>query len=117
MRELHSHRASPSDNTIKIILLDEPGAGGAYHEYDIEGPFGNITITFQNGPVAEVGVNGVTHEVLLAILIHRLESFQAGDFPSPYNATALANLERALDALKLRTRDRMLRGVEGTNQK
>jgi hypothetical protein len=33
---------------------------------------------FQNGPIAEVGVNGVTHEVLLAIVADRLRSFQKG---------------------------------------
>jgi hypothetical protein len=83
---------------LKIEVLDGPGSGGANHLYHITG-FDSVsnpsdpwtkrhgesakhsTILFQNGPIAEAGVNGVTHEVLLAVLIDRLEAFQAGRRP------------------------------------
>ena len=37
-------------------------------------------IRFQNGPIAEAGVNGLTHEALLAVLEDRLVGFQSGPY-------------------------------------
>ena len=76
-----------------------------------------LTIIFQNGPIPEFGVNGITHEALLAILIDRLEGFQAGPFANVYNGAALENLQFAQELLLSRTRERMARGVEGTHAK
>ncbi|ODT86711.1 MAG: hypothetical protein ABS78_15575 [Phenylobacterium sp. SCN 70-31] len=70
---------------------------------------------FQNGPIGEVGVNGLTHEALLAILVDRLRAFQAGPFSCRENALALTKLEEAQQWLGARTRARMVRGVEGTH--
>lgn len=111
-----------------------PGAGGAYHLYQIEGfdtatnnddPFTAIhgksavysTILFQNGPIPEKGPNGVTHEALLAIIIDRLRDFQEGPFACRENAMALAHIESGLMWLQKRTLDRMKRQVEGTHEK
>jgi len=116
MRELTGHKVNPANDVIKITVLDEPGAGGACHQYDIEGPFGNMALDFQNGPIAEVGVNGITHEVLLAILIDRLEHFQAGPYACAENLQALQCLETAQKVLHERTLSRMARGVEGTHK-
>jgi hypothetical protein len=76
-----------------------------------------LPIIFQNGPVSVDGngVNGITHEALLAILIDRLEGFQAGPYANPHNAKALNHLREAQTALQARTRERMARGVEGTH--
>lgn len=74
-------------------------------------------IPFQNGPINEAGINGHTHEVYLSILIHRLECFQAGPFKGEYNENALRHLKEARMWLLERTRERMSRGVEGTNKK
>jgi hypothetical protein len=73
-------------------------------------------IPFQNGPINEVGVNGHTQEAYLAILIHRLECFQAGPFKGKFNEHALTHLEEARMWLLERTRERMARGVEGTHK-
>lgn len=73
-------------------------------------------VSFQNGPIAEVGVNGQTQEVYLAILIHRLECFQAGPFKSEFNDNALRHLKEARMWLLERTRERMNRNVEGTHK-
>ena len=72
-------------------------------------------IIFQNGPINEVGVNGITHEALLAILADRLESFQAGPYASDYNAAALDHIRSAQGCLHDRTRARMAQGIEGTH--
>lgn len=130
MRELTGHKVNGCNDALKIEVLDEPGSGGANHDYAISfydeqcgyyrSPISdrhhrNCIISFQNGPTPEVGTNGVTHEALLAIVIDRLESFQAGPYQCEENATALSCLQLAQAALKSRTEKRMARGVEGTH--
>lgn len=129
MREITSHVVNPINDKIKIEVTDEPGAGGANHRYKLSGmslnqnasrvtaedPIGFLTILFQNGPINEHGINGLTQEALLAIVADRLESFQAGPFACPENRNALAHVHDALTWLQSRTRARMERGVEGTH--
>ena len=71
---------------------------------------------FQKGPVGEVGVNGITSEALLAILIHRTKVLN-DKFPCPANDIAIDRMARALTAFEARTADRIERGVEGKNTK
>lgn len=134
MRELTDHRVNSANDEVKIEVLDEPGAGGANHLYSITGfntgsnpscpftgrhgqPAEHATVLFQNGPIGEVGVNGVTQEVLLAIVADRLRSFQAGPFACRENALALTKIEEGMHWLQQRTLERMRRGVEGTHGK
>lgn len=109
-----------------VEVLDEPGAGGAYHNYNVvnvdhakEGAEYTVyaLIKFQKGPVAENGVNGIFMEDLLQICRHRLQCFQAGDFACRENELALTKIEEALHWLDHRTKDRQARNVEGTTQK
>lgn len=116
MRELISHKVNPANDVLKVEALDGPGHGGASHEYAITQPDGQRTkIMFQNGPINEVGVNGLTHETLLAILIDRMEGFQSGPYANDFNAAALDHLRSAAGCLHDRTRERISRGVEGTH--
>ncbi|MDY0258665.1 MAG: hypothetical protein RBR41_03235 [Desulfovibrio sp.] len=110
-----------------VHVLDEPGAGGAYHEYEVKNVAPNDTATskeapyavvkFQKGPVTESGVNGIFMEDLLQICRHRLQCFQAGSFACRENALALTKIEEALHWLDHRTKDRQARNVEGTMEK
>lgn len=118
-------------NQLSISVADSPGAGGANHLYRIAGfdasvnssnplnghSFTESWILFQNGPIKENGVNGVTQEALLSIVVDRLRSFQCVPFSCRENAIALTHCEDALMWLQRRTRARIARGVEGTNQK
>lgn len=121
-RTLSDHRVNEVNREIGIMVMDDPGAGGASHVYDIT--CGDITsgasllarIPFQNGPIGEAGVNGVTQEALLAIVADRLRSFQSGAFACRENAVALTHIETAMLWLHKRTLDRQQRGVEGTNK-
>ena len=120
MRVLSEHSVNPANDRLLVEVMDEPGAGGAHHEYRITTPppSGDQTvIKFQNGPIGEngVGVNGLTHEVLLAILADRLRSFQKGPYSCKANACALTHIEEAQHWLQQRTIERMRRGVEGTH--
>lgn len=115
MRTLDSNKINPANDLIEVKVLDEPGSGGAHHAYSLATPDGTTVIRFQNGPIAEVGVNGLTHEALLAVLIDRMECFQAGPYACPENREALASLKMAQHWLLQRTQGRMARGVEGTH--
>ena len=119
MRTLNGHQVNPANDTLVLTVTDEPGAGGANHEYTISGiPNQTATvIQFQNGPIAVDGngVNGLTHEVLLEIVADRLRSFQKGPYSCKANACALTHIEEAQHWLQQRTLERMRRGVEGTH--
>lgn len=73
------------------------------------------TVQFQDGPIKQVGVNGVMNEDLLAMVIHRLQAFQESPYKCRENAMAITKLEEALLWLNKRTLDRERRGVEGTH--
>ena len=132
MRTIDDHKVNPANDTLTVTVADEPGAGGANHRYEVRGfntetnpsepfndrygqPATHTTILFQNGPINESGVNGVTHEVLLAIVADRLRSFQKGPYSCKANACALTHIEEAQHWLQQRTIERMRRGVEGTH--
>lgn len=145
-REITDHIVSGDQAVqLRVQVLDDPGAGGANHEYriaatyrkgDVHPPLrGRISdqtiaiaadgssehtlerVVFQNGPIKESGVNGVTQESLLAIVIDRLRSFQNGQYSCRENAIALTHCEEALMWLQRRTVARIKRVVEGTHQK
>lgn len=132
MRTITDHIINPCNDKLVITVTDAPGSGGANHAYSVTGfnagnnpslnslfPQGIVQceILFQNGPINEKGVNGITQEVLLAIVADRLRSFQAGPFTCRENALALTKIEEAMHWLQRRTLVRMRRGVEGTHTK
>lgn len=124
MRQITDHKLNGLNDAIDITVLDEPGSGGANHVYELSvaaGDNGSLRkiskIEFQKGPIQEAGVNGISGEALLAIVIDRLRGFQSGEFKCRENAVALTQIEDGLMWLQKRTRDRMARGVEGTTSK
>jgi hypothetical protein len=131
MRNIEDHKVNPVNDTLSIEVQDSEGSGGANHKYSVYGfhtasnasadSFCNdetkLTILFQNGPINENGVNGITQEVLLAIVADRLRSFQKGPYSCKANACALTHIEEAMHWLQQRTIERMRRGVEGTSVK
>ena len=131
-RQLIGHIVNPVNDKLTIAVMDEPGSGGASHHYVIRGydigtnssvssepgrPEDQTEVLFQNGPIQEKGVNGITQEALLEIVIDRLRSFQKGPFTSRENAIALTHIEEAQMWLQSRTRERIRRGVEGMSVK
>jgi hypothetical protein len=132
MRTIDDHKINPANDTLTIAVLDEPGVGGGNHAYKVSGfdlstnksagdgvtqsGATELVIYFQNGPIPENGVNGLTQEVLLSIVADRLRSFQAGPFACKANACALTHIEEAQHWLQQRTIERMRRGVEGTHK-
>lgn len=134
-RELDSAAAHGGRDyaTVRIIAESALSAGGAPHRYllalrdDVPAeladrrepehqPLIATQLRFQEGPIQEVGINGLTHEALLAVVIDRLEHFQRGPFPCAENANALGHLVAALEWLNTRTQRRAARGVEGRTE-
>lgn len=72
-------------------------------------------LSFQDGPIKEVGVNGIQNEDLLLIVLTRLQNFQNSEFACRENALAITKIEEAVMWLRKRTLDREARGVEGTH--
>lgn len=85
------------------------------HVYQVVNGSRSVELRFQQGPVLEVGVNGMQNEQLIAVLIHRLK-FLNESFSCRENVIAIVKLEEALHWLEARTRDRQARGVEGKSE-
>jgi len=125
MREITSHKANGLNEALRIEVLDEPGSGNACHKYHItdqsvggdSGGAVHCHVQFQDGPIKEADINGISNEALLAIVVDRLEGFQSGEFACETNADALNLVAGAMTVLHIRTKERMDRGVEGTHQK
>lgn len=73
-----------------------------------------VTFTVQDGPIREVGVNGVQIDDVIAWAKRKIEGFNAA-FPCRENALAVTKLDEALLWLLKRKLDREARGVEGKN--
>jgi hypothetical protein len=108
-----------SDDNLAVVCI-EPGheyrvLKGIPAERSIEEMAPIVcSLSFQNGPIKEAGVNGIQNEPIIALLIDRLE-FLDNTFPSEFNKNAIMHLNEALKSLKARTANRVDRGVEGTN--
>lgn len=122
-RELTGHKVNACNEALKVEAADGKGAGGASVDYRVTGHVDPstghpecFTLRFQEGPPATDGVNGITHEALLTILIDRLEGFQSGPYACQENQGALDAVRIARGILQARTKARIARGVEGTHE-
>jgi hypothetical protein len=124
VREVYGHEINRA-NQMLVVSAGSEGAGNAAHDYWINDTYGldsdgcpsaKVHIHFQEGPIAEAGLNGITNETLLAVLIDRMKSFQAGPYSCRENAIALTHMEDAMHWLHHRTHNRVHRGVEGTSK-
>ena len=120
-RQITSHKINGLNDGIEVLAHDEVGPGGASQLYSmsVTGTKQKLTggFYFQTGPIQENGINGISNESLIAIVIDRLQGFQSGPFACRENALALTKLEEAMHWLHHRTRERLARGVEGTSEK
>jgi len=115
-------------NGVEVEAIQTLGGGVSVGgertpEIDVNGHYYSVltgkdyqTIKFQLGPVPANGVNGLTNEALLAVLIHRTKVLDA-KFGCDENKRAIQHMEEALVNLEVRTARRMVRGVEGKEVK
>lgn len=82
-------------NGLTVVAIDD-------NEYEIRGPDPGgdwrmvWRLKFQIGPVAVEGVNGLTNEALMAVVIDRLQAVEASPSVTSENTKALHDCERAL---------------------
>lgn len=107
-----------------VHAVDAPHpVNGANHVYSLDRvtPQGTVnvgSIQFQRGPRdAPDSTPGTLDGAVLAILIDRVESFQAGPFGCLENEVVLGHLNEALRLIKARAHERAGRGVLGKNEK
>ena len=100
------------------IVHEDSKAYNNYHHFVVKGSenqtIGNVD--FQQGPIKEVGENGLSERDLLEIVKYRLENFQKSPFACTYNSDALNSINNAIKFLDARTADRIKRNVEGRNK-
>jgi len=124
VRQIGSHRVNECNRQIEVAAIDEsrchyfiggfetrrnPSADSSCNDQ------AGVHLVFQNGEIAG-GVNGLTNEALLAVILDRLEGFQAGELRCRENALAITKIEEAVHWLRHRTDGRERRGVEGTRR-
>lgn len=110
---------TPADKEMIITTTTDSNKDTYKYEISFVDSHGQeqiVTIPFQHGPIKEHGINGISAEVLISILIYRLTIFQQSSFACDENALALEYLKAALEALNSRTRNRIARNVEGLNK-
>lgn len=108
---------SPAHVTTTLGDLAQAGKfAGMELEFSTERYKPVIDITFQCGPLKEVGVNGCSIEDVIDVLVARLEGFQHGQFACAENFQAISALKVAKFWLLERTAKRQQQGVEGTMQ-
>lgn len=118
MRHIRSHVVNNLNGQLSILAVDDPGPGGASRVYDVVPLSGNaigLRIEFHAGLPDHP--RGLTNEVLLAVVIDRLQCFQKGPFACRENALALTKIEEAMHWLSSRCDERTSRGVEGELKK
>jgi hypothetical protein len=106
-----------SNNFTRIFHEDESSFKAPHHfsVTKVDGEMLTI-VNFQEGPIKEVGVNGVFMEDLIHMCLVRLEAFNASEYRCRENAMAITKLEETLMWLGKRTQGRTNRGVEGTRE-
>ena len=106
---IHTDHNGVAVNAIHT-LADNTNVQG--HQYVVLVGAKSIQVDFQRGGVAEHGVNGLTNEALLAILLHRTKHLNSL-FPCDENFRAIQHMEDALVNFEVRSARRIARGVEG----
>ena len=83
---------------------------------DVKGVPPIVSFTIQSDPIGEVGVNGCQAVDMLGYVKCLFESLNDA-FPCRENALTITKIEEAILWQEARTKDRLKRGVEGTNNK
>lgn len=97
---------------VNAISTLSDGTNVEGHHYMVIEGSKTVFLDFQRGAVPTNGVNGLTNEALLAVLIHRT-CFLDDKFPCEENKVAIMHMQAALNEFNKRTEARIQRGVEG----
>jgi len=107
---IHLHNAHEYLTETTPVLV----AGYSKHEYiSVDG--NSVTITIQDGPIGDVGVNGIQVTDMLGFVKEVYVSLNKA-FPCRENSLTITKIEEAIHWQDARTKDRESRGVEGKNK-
>jgi hypothetical protein len=96
-----TRRLHEIDEVNRAIEIDVEIGNAKYTVRTAEAKLLLCELKFQEGSLKDAGINGVTNEVLLAIVIDRLQWFQLGiNWRCRQNAIAITKLEEALHWLR-----------------
>ena len=133
--QVHTN-TGPHDSELVVYALDEADpVSKASHLYEIavlvpapvspeEAAIGctkrteprlSIVLPFQKGGIHEAGLNGVTNEALIKVMLHRIACFQASPYACEENEYIHDRLTEALRWIDHRRNNRIERGVYGTS--
>lgn len=105
--------ANTNDNPpANAAELREGFYGGSFIQIDHH--YNMIQFKMQMGTVPEAGINGCQVDTLIETALIIVAGLNV-KLPCDENYKAITYLEKALKALKRRTIDRKIRGVEGTS--
>lgn len=108
-------RKVADDGAYALYALDSPELGPNHlYRCETKDEDDDLVVHFQEGPVQEVGVNGVP-DILLAYMLRDRMAYFRKNYPCAFNVKALKAINKFIDALNERTADRKKRGVEGTS--
>lgn len=74
-----------------------------------------VSFSIQDGPIKEVGVNGIQVTDMLEYVLEVYKSLNA-KFPCRENSLTITKIEEAIHWQEHRTKERQKRGVEGFNK-
>lgn len=124
VRVIDDHKISRLNRDCVFIQTDDPvNSDGANHKYRISvfplnrsanaEPVQVTHIHFQDGGLQDVGVNGLTDQALLAIVLDRMRGFNDGPYRCRENSIIITKLEEAMLWMGKRASERANRNVEG----
>jgi len=102
---IHLHNAHRETRRINLETADDYIA--------VDGR--QVTFTIQDGPIGEVGVNGMQVTDMLNFVKEVYKSLNRA-FPCRENSITITKIEEAIHWQDARTKDREQRGVEGQNK-
>ncbi len=88
---------------------------GPERDADGEPDFEWFYLRWQNGPVDEVGKNGVQADEVLGVVLDYLTEVNVEPYESKWTTAAIVAVDNARSHLRRRTEEREARGVEGTS--
>ena len=120
-------RLKPSlHNTLEEVTVETPAddmtgvsdeeAIKAAHHFTFDGSMGGSKLHFQEGPIEEVGINGIQAPSVLTAIVEYLREISKPPHNSRETALAITKIEEAVLWLDKRTADRKERVVEGTSK-
>lgn len=100
------------------IYCEDSWKFNAPHHFTVESADGIKIgqVDFQEGPIKENGLNGISNEDLLIMVMTRLQAFQCSDYKCVENQEAIDAIDEALRSLNSRTTNRISRNAEGTSK-